>query len=102
MHAALLRVHGSMLANHCTVQLVAGNHNAARVAMAFRLHCRCRQGSLHTRLECTATILPGKAGGLKGRSSPALDVKPRCAAQLTGQVPHANLHTVLQAAGCVQ
>jgi hypothetical protein len=44
--------------------------------------CRCRQGNLHTRLECTATILPGRAGSVKFNSSQALDVKPRYAARL--------------------
>eukprot|EP00882_Tetradesmus_deserticola_P011737 GHRQ01012417.1.p1 GENE.GHRQ01012417.1~~GHRQ01012417.1.p1 ORF type:complete len:613 (+),score=232.73 GHRQ01012417.1:203-1840(+) len=52
--------------------VVWGGDDAGRLAVF-----RWRQGSLHTRLECTATILPGKAGALKGRSSAALDLRPR-------------------------
>lgn len=46
--------------------------------------CRFTDTSHGYSLECTATILPGRAGaGLKGNSSTALlDVKPKCVCYL--------------------
>ncbi|KAF6253127.1 hypothetical protein COO60DRAFT_1463350 [Scenedesmus sp. NREL 46B-D3] len=61
-----------VLAADADSDVVWGGDDAGRLAVF-----RCRQGSLHSRLECTATILPGKAGTLKGHSSAALAVKPR-------------------------